>query len=116
MPDYQIPGRVPDDSTPRDTFTDYWRDRYTAEPYYDDTLLFDDYEPAYRIGHAARAQETRADQIIRAYEQVEAELQAWRSPTLSLDSLSEPPGQPRVRCLVLAAASLAHLYDHPVIG
>ncbi|MBK0027997.1 hypothetical protein IAE57_17695 [Stenotrophomonas sp. S48] len=75
MPDYQIPGRVPDDSTPRQAVFDYWRDRYTAEPYYDDSLLFDDYEPAYRIGHAARVHETRADAIIRAYEQVEAELQ-----------------------------------------
>jgi len=66
MTEYQIPGRVPDDSTPRDAISNYWRERYT-----DDQLFFEDYEPAYRIGHAARAQD-----IIRAYEQVEAELES----------------------------------------
>ena len=71
MTEYQIPGRVPDDSTPRDAVSNYWRERYTAEPYYDDQLFFEDYEPAYRIGHAARAQD-----MIRAYEQVEAELRS----------------------------------------
>ncbi|ARZ72990.1 hypothetical protein ACWWU7_09885 [Stenotrophomonas sp. SM006] len=75
MTEYQIPGRVPDDSTPRDAVSNYWRERYTAEPYYDDQLFFEDYEPAYRIGHAARAQD-----MIRAYEQVEAELESrWAS-------------------------------------
>ncbi|AWH16193.1 hypothetical protein C1922_02055 [Stenotrophomonas sp. ZAC14D2_NAIMI4_7] len=69
-PDYQIPGRVPEDSTPRQAVSDYWRDRYTAEPYYDESLYFDDYEPAYQLGHSARAQD-----IIRAYEDVERELE-----------------------------------------
>ena len=79
-PDYQIPGRVPDDSTPRETISDYWRDRYSAEPYYDASLLFDDYEPAYQVGHAARFHETRAHQVIRAYEEVERELESrWAS-------------------------------------
>ncbi|WP_329811088.1 hypothetical protein [Stenotrophomonas sp. SMYL8] len=74
-PEYQIPGRVPDDSTPRDAVSNYWRERYTAEPYYDDQLFFEDYEPAYRIGHAARAQD-----MIRAYEDMEAELESrWAS-------------------------------------
>ncbi len=70
-PDYQIPGRVPEDSTPREAISDYWRDRYSAEPYYDASLLFDDYEPAYRIGHTARAQD-----MIRAYEEIEGELES----------------------------------------
>jgi len=75
MTEYQIPGRVPDDSTPRDAISNYWRERYTSEPYYDDQLFFDDYEPAYRIGHAARAQD-----MIRAYEEVERELESrWAS-------------------------------------
>jgi hypothetical protein len=75
MTEYQIPGRVPDDSTPRDAVSNYWRERYTAEPYYDDELFFEDYEPAYRIGHAARAQD-----MIRAYEEVERELESrWAS-------------------------------------
>ncbi|AEM49699.1 hypothetical protein [Stenotrophomonas maltophilia] len=75
MTEYQIPGRVPDDSTPRDAVSNYWRERYTAEPYYDDQLFFEDYEPAYRIGHAARAQD-----MIRAYEEVERELESrWAS-------------------------------------
>ena len=79
-PDYQIPGRVPEDSTPREAISDYWRDRYSAEPYYDASLLFDDYEPAYQVGHAARFHETRADQVIRAYEEVERELESrWAS-------------------------------------
>jgi len=69
-PDYQIPGRVPEDSTPRQAVSDYWRDRYTAEPYYDESLYFDDYEPAYQLGHSARAQD-----MIRAYEEVERELE-----------------------------------------
>jgi hypothetical protein len=68
--DYQIPGRVPEDGTPRQAVSDYWRDRYTSEPYYDNQLFFDDYEPAYQIGHTARAQD-----IIRAYEEIEGELE-----------------------------------------
>ena len=59
--DYQIPGRVPEDGTPRQAVSDYWRDRYTSEPYYDNQLFFDDYEPAYQIGHTARAQDMIRD-------------------------------------------------------
>jgi len=69
-PDYQIPGRVPEDGVQRQTFTDYWNERYKSEPYYDNEMFFDDYEPAYRMGH-----ESRAQQITRAYEEVERELQ-----------------------------------------
>ncbi|WP_353099424.1 hypothetical protein [Stenotrophomonas lactitubi] len=69
--DYQIPGRVPEDGTPRQAVSDYWRDRYTSEPYYDNQLFFDDYEPAYQIGHTARAQD-----MIRAYEEIEGELES----------------------------------------
>lgn len=68
--DYQIPGRVPEDGIPRQAVSDYWRERFTSEPYYDNNQFFDDYEPAYQLGHR-----TRADDMIRAYEEVEAELQ-----------------------------------------
>ena len=69
--DYQIPGRVPEDGVPRQAVSDYWRERFPSEPYYDNNQFFDDYEPAYQLGHR-----TRADDMIRAYEEVEAELQA----------------------------------------
>ncbi len=81
-PDYQIPGRVPEDGVPRQAVADYWRERFSAEPYYDSSsdLIFDDYEPAYYLGYSARHQRTRADEVIEAYEQVEAELQSrWAS-------------------------------------
>ena len=68
--DYQIPGRVPSDGVPREAVSSYWKDRYTAEPYYDNQLFFDDYEPAYQMGHAARARE-----MTQAYEQLERELE-----------------------------------------
>lgn len=78
-PDYQIPGRVPQDGVARQAVSDFWRDRYTREPYYDNTLYFDDYEPAYQIGHAAHA-ENRAQAIIRAYDEVEHELESrWNA-------------------------------------
>ncbi|WP_349984749.1 hypothetical protein ABRP17_010195 [Stenotrophomonas sp. WHRI 8082] len=69
-PDYQIPGRVPDDGVQRDTFSTYWRERYPSEPYFDANSAFDEYEPAYRLGHQSRAQD-----VIRAYEEVERELE-----------------------------------------
>lgn len=69
-PDYQIPGRVPEDGVPRQAVSDYWRERFPSEPYYTGEQQFDDYEPAYHLGHR-----TRADDMIRAYEQVEAELE-----------------------------------------
>lgn len=73
-PDYQVPGRVPNDGVARQAVSDYWRERFSAEPYYDQNQFYDDYEPAYQIGHQARA-----DDYIRAYEQVEAELESrWR--------------------------------------
>lgn len=68
--DYQIPGRVPEDGVARQAVSDYWRERFPSEPYYDQSQFFDDYEPAYQLGHRSRA-----DDIIQAYEQVEAELQ-----------------------------------------
>ncbi|MGH8086713.1 MAG: hypothetical protein ACREPC_00460 [Stenotrophomonas sp.] len=46
-PDYQIPGRVPEDGVPREAVSDYWRERFSAEPYYDSEQTFEDYEPAY---------------------------------------------------------------------
>jgi hypothetical protein len=75
-PDYQIPGRVPEDGIPRQAVSDYWRERFTAEPYYDSSLQFDDYEPAYYLGYSSRLNRTRADDMIDAYEQVEAELES----------------------------------------
>jgi len=75
-PDYQIPGRVPEDGVPREAVSDYWRERFSAEPYYDSEQTFEDYEPAYYLGHSARLGGTRADEIIQAYEQVETELES----------------------------------------
>lgn len=34
---------------------DYWRDRYTSEPYYQTGMSYDDYAPAYRLGAEARS-------------------------------------------------------------
>ena len=70
-PNYQIPGRVPEDGVQRQAVSTYWRERFTREPYYDNGQFFEDYEPAYQIGHAARAQD-----MIRAYEEVERELES----------------------------------------
>ena len=50
-PDYQIPGRVPEDGVPREAVSDYWRERFSAEPYYDSDLAFEDYEPGYRFAY-----------------------------------------------------------------
>lgn len=70
-PHYQIPGRVPEDGVQRQVVSNYWRERFTGEPYYDKSHFFEDYEPAYQLGHASRAEE-----ITRAYEVVEAELES----------------------------------------
>jgi len=75
-PDYQIPGRVPEDGVPREAVSDYWRERFSAEPYYESNLAFEDYEPAYYLGYSSRHTRTRADEVIEAYEQVEAELES----------------------------------------
>lgn len=70
-PNYQIPGRVPDDGDQRQVVSNYWRERFSSEPYYDKNHFFEDYEPAYQLGHSSRA-----DEIARAYEVVEAELES----------------------------------------
>lgn len=69
-PDYQIPGRVPEDGVQREALSTYWRERYPDEPYYDANASFEEFEPAYRLGHHSRAQD-----VIRAYEEVERELE-----------------------------------------
>ncbi len=71
---YQIPGQVPNDGD--DTrLSGYWRERFTAEPYYAEGDNFEDFEPAYRAGYQARVRD-----IARAYDEVEGELQAqWEA-------------------------------------
>jgi len=68
--DYQIPGRVPNDGVQRTAVSTFWRERFTAEPYYTEGDRFEDFESAYYAGHEARVRE-----YTRAYEEVEAELQ-----------------------------------------
>lgn len=43
----------------------YWREQYRSEPYYDATMTFDDYLPAYRVGYQGydRYQGRRFDEI-----------------------------------------------------
>lgn len=67
---YQIPGRTPEDADKdRAVASTYWREQFSAEPYYVDGDRFEDYEAAYLAGHEARMRD-----FARAYEQVEAEL------------------------------------------
>ena len=49
----------------------FWRGQYTREPYYTQNLAFEDYEPAYRLGHEA----TQSYQGKR-FEDVEPDLQS----------------------------------------
>ncbi|WP_022971309.1 hypothetical protein [Xanthomonas maliensis] len=65
---YQIPGRAPDEDRNQNV-SNYWRERFTEEPYYADGERFEDYEAAYLAGHEARVRD-----FARAYDQVEAEL------------------------------------------
>jgi hypothetical protein len=53
----------------------YWRENYRNEPYYDSSLTYDDYEPAYRMGY-----EAYGDRRGRRFEDVEPQLQGrWTS-------------------------------------
>lgn len=65
---YQIPGREPNDDQ-RSAVSQYWRERFVDEPYYTEGERFEDYEPAYHVGHEARVRN-----LAQAYEQVEADL------------------------------------------
>ncbi|AOD16249.1 hypothetical protein VB151_00990 [Xanthomonas fragariae] len=65
---YQIPGRAPDESRNQNV-SNYWRERFTEEPYYTDGDRYEDYEPAYLAGHEARMRE-----VALAYDQIEADL------------------------------------------
>ena len=49
----------------------YWRSRFSAEPYYENGRLYEDYAPAYRTGY-----EARNAQDGQSFEQAEADLQA----------------------------------------
>lgn len=48
----------------------YWRDRYQSEPYYDSSMTYDDYGPAYRTGYLGRG--AYAD---RDFDSAQSELQ-----------------------------------------
>lgn len=50
----------------------YWRDRYQDEAYYDQSLAYDDYAPAYRTGYAGFQNYGRAG---RDFDSVQAELE-----------------------------------------
>lgn len=49
----------------------YWRERYRAEPYYDSTMSFDDYLPAYRVGYTGYERHRG-----RRFDEVSSELRA----------------------------------------
>jgi hypothetical protein len=54
----------------------YWRENYTQEPYYRNSMSFDEYSPAYRLGGEARYRfpdqtfEDVEDDLARDYEDV----------------------------------------------
>ena len=48
---------------------DYWKDRYSNEPYYDEAMSFDDYQPSYQLGADARQRYPE-----RSFEEVESDL------------------------------------------
>lgn len=48
----------------------YWRDRYQSEPYYEQELTYDDYDPAYRTGYLGRSTYAGRD-----FDSVQADLQ-----------------------------------------
>lgn len=54
--------------TEEDTF---WRGRFSAEPYYENGRVYEDYAPAYRTGY-----ELRTEQNGKSFEQAESDLQA----------------------------------------
>jgi hypothetical protein len=57
------------DPTVEDT---YWREAHTKEPYYSDSLAYDDdYAPAYRAGYEGRVKYDG-----RAFDEVESDLQS----------------------------------------
>jgi hypothetical protein len=49
----------------------YWRENYTAEPYYEKDFTYDDYHPAYRTGWEGRGRYEG-----RTFDQAERELEA----------------------------------------
>ena len=48
---YQVPGRAPVEPFPD---SPYWSRQFSNEPYYLEGDRYEDYEPAYRLGHGAR--------------------------------------------------------------
>ncbi len=50
---------------------DYWRQNYASQPYYEQGLTYDDYQPAYRMGYEGYAHYRNAG---RRFDEVEPEL------------------------------------------
>ena len=48
---------------------DYWKDRYSREPYYEREMSFDDYRPSYQLGAEARQRYPE-----RSFDEVESDL------------------------------------------
>ena len=48
---------------------DYWKDRFSSEPYYDNDMSFDDYRPSYQLGADARQRYPQ-----QSFEDVESDL------------------------------------------
>ncbi|WP_305806241.1 hypothetical protein [Stenotrophomonas sp. YIM B06876] len=106
--EFQIPGRVPE-RIDREAVSRYWHERFSTESYYTSGDRFEDFEPAYLAGHEARVRDFN-----RAYEQVEAELEArWQQQ----HAASSPLGWAKARLAVRRAwDEAAHLYGGGAAG
>ncbi|CAP53363.1 hypothetical protein EIQ06_11120 [Xanthomonas campestris pv. campestris] len=103
---YQIPGRAPDEGRNQNV-SQYWRERFTEEPYYAEGDRYEDYEAAYLAGHEARVRD-----MARAYDQVEAELHRDWDANRGSSSLSWSKARHAVRRAWESAAEFVSGDDH----
>ncbi len=54
----------------------YWREHYAAEPYYENGLTYEDYEPAYRAGYESYGEVASKYGRPRTFEEVERDIEA----------------------------------------
>jgi hypothetical protein len=54
----------------------YWREHYSAEPYYESGRSYEDYEPAYRAGYESYGEITSKYGRPRTFEEVERDIEA----------------------------------------
>lgn len=74
---YQVPGRAPVEPFPDSA---YWNQQFTREPYFLEGDSYDDYEPAYRLGHGARHRYPGRD-FTSLETQLEREWNAGKGPS-----------------------------------